>query len=385
MNKDEKKQNLKNRLKHLPEVTDHRSKKEVYQKFLLQMEKNEKNKRNKRLLPVTALITAAIILILIVPGLFNSFQTSEDNTSEWTANQEDRSSVETDASRDVNRIETKEEHMAVDPAKENDSYVLHELPSNHRVLYASIADEQIQHTIPFAFVVSANRELDTAYNHLDQYIDRLKINQNQYLFHGITYQIDEDAKRVTLQLPDHFALGEGSAVPRMFERMVGNMFRPYGIDMAYFSKGNKDQVDLGALGNVNSLSIEDTVKYSYKLYERNNQRHLIEISNNESESIDAAIQKLQTRGKNKYIKQTIPKELQYQVSTANDLLQFTLTNNVELTNRNGILLIESILMTAKSYEYNRVKFNNFSSEQIGEYDLTKPVPVPKAVNPVEVN
>ncbi|WP_262417742.1 sugar dehydratase [Bacillus sp. YC2] len=50
----------------------------------------------------------------------------------------------------------------------------------------------------------------------------------------------------------------------------------------------------------------------------------------------------------------------------------------------GILMIEGLLLTAKEFGFSEVLFAHTRAKKIGEYDVTKPVPVPVAPNPIPV-
>lgn len=47
-----------------------------------------------------------------------------------------------------------------------------------------------------------------------------------------------------------------------------------------------------------------------------------------------------------------------------------------------LTMVEAILMTAKSFGFDSVKFENMSIQQIGNYDLNNPIKDPNGVNPI---
>lgn len=48
----------------------------------------------------------------------------------------------------------------------------------------------------------------------------------------------------------------------------------------------------------------------------------------------------------------------------------------------GILMIEGLLLTAKEFGYSEVLFTHAHAKKIGNYDVTKPIAVPAAPNPL---
>ena len=87
------------------------------------------------------------------------------------------------------------------------------------------------------------------------------------------------------------------------------------------------------------------------------------------------------------IKRTIPKDSEYELTTSQDTLQIRFSKKLEnITKVNLVLLIESVLMTAKSYGYQQVIFQNLTTgNKIENYNLAKPISVPQAPNPVYID
>ncbi|GGB33741.1 hypothetical protein GCM10011409_08960 [Lentibacillus populi] len=112
---------------------------------------------------------------------------------------------------------------------------------------------------------------------------------------------------------------------------------------------------------------------------------LIPIVLDTQTSIAAALNEMKQNREASHVYRTIPTEIQFSVSTENQL-EITLSNNAALPNtQEGITMIDAILMTAKSFGYASVTFHNTKVNQIGDYDLSKPIKVPKAVNPITID
>ncbi|UOK56899.1 hypothetical protein MGI18_19400 [Bacillus sp. OVS6] len=48
-------------------------------------------------------------------------------------------------------------------------------------------------------------------------------------------------------------------------------------------------------------------------------------------------------------------------------------------------MLEAILMTAKEFGYENVKFEGINVDRVGDMNVTEAVPVPFSPNPVELN
>jgi hypothetical protein len=81
---------------------------------------------------------------------------------------------------------------------------------------------------------------------------------------------------------------------------------------------------------------------------------------------------------------TIPEDIQFRLTTLDDQLFITPDNDqVFQDEQRALIMIEAILMTAKSFGYEFVTFNHVSTiDQIGPYQFSEPIEVPEAVNPV---
>lgn len=380
---DDRDKHLIEQLNQLPKIEDKRSKEEIYQRI----SSAQHTKKSQKIFPVLGLVTAvAILFFMIAPSIMDRNQQEMSDKSVNDVKQFNQESKEESGLG----LEGEEQGMAgqgnilekQDSSTVNSSLVVNETESSDQLVYAAVAEKQMQYIIPLTFIVP-DSSVNEAYNQLDQLIATTNQDNGIYLFRDIKYQFDEGNNQVSLNLPNGFSLGNGTATAGMFQRMLAVMFQPYQIERVKFT-GNLDNVDFGEMGRVKEMSIKETKTFSYKLYDQAAQKRLIQVPNEEHETIVDAINKLKTSEESYHVKRTIPKDMQLSIHSNDQSLRLEFRNDSSLTNNEeGITMIESILMTAKSYGYVEVQFENASIERVGEYDLTKPIPVPVAANPIK--
>ncbi len=80
---------------------------------------------------------------------------------------------------------------------------------------------------------------------------------------------------------------------------------------------------------------------------------------------------------------TVPNDAQIEVETKEDSVRAMIRSELLGNNQGTVTMIEAILMTAKSYGYDKVDLD-IGYNRVGKYDLTKELTVPIQVNPIPI-
>ncbi|WP_156289262.1 hypothetical protein [Oceanobacillus salinisoli] len=398
MKKQDRHDELIGLLKNMPDIKNKTDKNILYQRISSNnnntSENVEKAKRKMKLFPVLGSVLA-VILIVCIPFLFNgtSFQTSEEQSNQAYDTQSTEDSLmeqeSADESESAQEFEIAEESGESNVTEEenislysNESqFVLDSINDNANIVYAAISDEQFQYAIPITFVVSDSKNMNDHYNNLEQYLREYNLTTADYLLEGLSYNIHDTNKEVQISLPDDFSI-ESSARAAMFEKLLETMFIPAGIEKATFLSGSDEGVELGPYGEIDEMQLHDDGNASYKLY---NDEFLVPIPH-EGDNVEEAITEMKNNQEAFDIFQTIPNEIDFSIETFEDELRITYTGQAPLANDDqAIIMIEAILMTAKSYGFHFVNFDNMPLEQIGNYNFNEPIKVPEAVNPFDIH
>lgn len=401
-------------LKSMPKVEDDTDKNTLYKRISFKNNREEpKMKNRKKLLPIIGTIAAAAIILIFVVPMFMSnspsetaqYDSSEETGTSTTASEEEGQSeneqengeqereTETDGNNtqeepavnetDSAAEDTQQESQETETANETnepaasgaDSQTV-PAGSNLNIVHAAVPDAQMQYVIPVSFIVPDSMDRDSAYNSMDDYLMNAGLTDENYLLNDVTYTFQ--GNQVELDLPDDFSLGQGSAQANIFQQILETMFSPLGIETVTFS----EEVDMGPFGPLSQMELNTNNQASYKLY---NGEYLGEVPQGEQTAISDAINEMKNGEEAFNMQATIPAGVDFSVESADNVLTLNASGSTAVGDTQEMTtMIDAILMTAKSYGYDEVVFENLSADQIGPYQVTESIQVPEAGNPIDV-
>ncbi|WP_067725401.1 hypothetical protein [Oceanobacillus damuensis] len=395
---EDKHQEIIDGLKGMPDITDDTDKEVLYSRIssvFSESHSTKKRKTDRKLIPILSTVAAAAIILMIpfmlqidifqsnneTAELFSVDETAYDDASHnsnkmESANEEQERSVDTEDSEAERTEEMSEQN--IDTNDSLTSFTTMESSEPYQIVYAAIPDNQQQFIIPISFLVPENADLEAYYNSLESYMDMEEMELNNYMLKDASFELEESEVRI--RLDDEFSIGDGSANAHIFEQTLSAMFTPYGIDKAVFQSENGG-IDMGPFGVIEELSLNRNEEI-YKLYKN---QFLIPVPNSNNLSITDAIAEMKVEQTEFNINQTIPETVQYTADSSGNELILTLQDETSFENSQEVLImIEAILMTAKSYGYEYVQFNNLPFDEIGNYNTSEPIKVPEGANPVDL-
>ncbi|WP_249871894.1 hypothetical protein [Oceanobacillus saliphilus] len=389
---EEEHQEIIDRLREMPEMKDETDKQVLYNRISSSVSNKEQVKsRNQKhkLVPVLATIMTAA-LIFIIPFIMNQreqLDLSTESGTELATNSDEaeysRMMESSDFEQDIEESEEQDinsmNELTITPEGELQSYVIQESNEPYKVVYGALSDPQQQFIIPISFIIDETADLEEYYNNLENYMNREDWITNDYMLKNASFELKESV--VLVDLENGFDIGEGSANAYIFEKVLVAMFTPYGISKAVF-ESDSNGIDLGPYGFVEELPLKREEEEIYKLY---NNQLLIPLPNTNNLSIGDAITEMKAEEEEFNLGRTIPEDIHFSIDSTGDQLILTLDEESNFGNgQEELTMIEAILMTAKSFEYKFVQFNDLPYNQIGTYDTSEPIQVPEAVNPVDI-
>ena len=377
-------------LKQLPVVKDKMDKSDLYSRISpkLKDSQNVKSKRKVKVVPILATAMVAVLLA-IIPFILNNSSTQQAdysmnldvaNTYDYMEESgKTESSNEQEAHSggiaDDSQEESTETRVAMDEAPMQSHIISADEAGTF--VYGAVADAQNQYVIPITFIVEDSVNVAAFYNQLATYIHEDSWNTAEYLLEGASFELNEVDKEVFIELENGFTLEEGSTNAYIFEQMLATMFTPLGIEKAVFKNG----ADLGSIGFIKEMVLYQD-EALYKLY---NNEFLIPVPTSKELSIEEAIVEMSQNKPEFNVSRTIPDDVQLEVQSSGSLLELTFADEqVLLDNQDILTMVEAILMTAKSFGFEEVQFQNSPLQQVSEYNLSKPISVPSAANPVDL-
>lgn len=316
-------ENIKERIQKMPDIDPFTEKEELYQRISTQMKQEPKRKAKRFVLvPAFSAIFVALLVFLMV-----SYDEGKTVQNEMSADKASHENSTLQESSSLGGESTQKDQLMGIAEDEESQLVIQNINSNELLFRGEVIDEQKGYVIPVSYVLPDDQT--------DAFYDK--------------------------QL-------------RLIENKLAELFQT-----------GKNQHEIFPNVDRKRMSSKSTEKVSYKIYRKmeSNMEFLIPITPKKSTDFHGALLEMKNIGKASNIKPSIPSKVSFSVSVVEETIQLTLQDNVLLSNNKQYKnMIEAILMTAKSFGYNAVIFNNTTIEQIGPYDLMEPIDVPLAVNPV---
>jgi len=393
-------QKLIDHLKKLPDIKDNTDKNELYQRISLQIadEAPAKQKQKKRLF-IPLLATAAVLMFFIsLPYLLNSgnqqttihdTESSKDQEISMMDEEEPSGGMESNLieglEENEDSSEISDEVQGFDTTSNSifQSRVIEDVDSESQIAYLAAYDDQLQYLIPISLIIPEDANLMEYYNEMSSILSSENLLPENFILEEVNFKLDYPNNEVVLSLSEDFSLGDGSARPAMFQQLLEEMFLPYGMERAVFESGKSERIDLGPIGEVTELAFTENRHSSYMIYK---EKYFVPVPQGGDIAIDEAMQTLKTSVPEFQLEKTIPEEINFTVKDNEDELILSFNGDAQVeSNQTTVTMIESILLTAKSYGYQHVSFQNMPIDEIGMYNLTEPINVPIGANPIYYN
>ncbi|WP_368985243.1 GerMN domain-containing protein [Caldifermentibacillus hisashii] len=250
-----------------------------------------------------------------------------------------------------------------------------------------IPDEQALNVIPVSIIAKK----ESGKNWVDQINDVFgQINEEKLgLFDYLPYQgnfTNKEENSLNLNLEDNHQYNADSTSEMNFFTSLSYL-KYQGINKVSFSVADTPGVHFAHHGEkIYELPLNENLQCGFLYYEKKGHVFLTPTPSRFS-SIEEALINMQEGNERYHLKPTIPATLAYSVSVENhDQLIFKFTNKIKLEdNESDIRMIESILLTAKEFGFNKVQFQNTENAKIGSFDLRKAIDVPVAPNLIDLH
>ncbi|WP_404452882.1 hypothetical protein LG329_01810 [Virgibacillus necropolis] len=295
------------------------SKKEELYQRISTQQNNQPKKKSRRLVLIPAFSTIFIALLVIVLVVDRGHNSVQNEKVADQASHEYSTFQQSTSKDQGNQLRSTDENI-------DSSLVIQEINDQETIVHGEVTDEKSEYVIPVSYVLPS--ELTNEF-----YDDQIK----------------------------------------MVKHTLSKMFPSSHFRNEVFKDEQK----------VNGEPIE---KAGYKIYTNtnSNKKFLIPITLKENTDFKGALLEMQNVEAESYVIPSIPGNVSFSINEKENIIHLTLRNDISLEdNKQYKNMLEAILMTAKSYGYNAVKFNNTNKEQIGPYNLTDPIQVPIAVNPIK--
>ncbi|MDL4840765.1 hypothetical protein [Aquibacillus rhizosphaerae] len=383
-------------LKDMPRIQDDQTKEQLYTKITNELDDKQSgsNKKVRLTWMVPSLLSIAVLfLVVVIVQNSNSNDMANESLSgdQETATEESADSAtfeiaeEKAESSQANEAEgSMEDSALMDTALS--SHLVFEDDLNRTIIHLAGTEPNLQSVIPVTLIEqNNNREPEHYYNQLDLYVNEDELGITLISFEGITFDLLEEENRVVGRVKEDFKIKEGTAFANMFVKVLSTMFTPLQIEEIIVESDQLSESQFGPLDvEDNRLPLINEEKLGYKVYQfSNNHPELLVPTYRNFDTIEEALAEMQKSEPEFNLKAAIPNDTSYTLEGIENQLTITFTDSEQFGNNQiTVNMIESILMTAKSYGFTEVQFQ-LPIDHVGEYTFDAPIQIPIAVNPYD--
>ncbi|MCC9021064.1 sugar dehydratase [Bacillus nakamurai] len=350
-------------LRQLPAVRDHRSPDAVYRN--IQMVKYKKKPVRTWIGPAAAAACALCIAFIISPHLL----TKNESGSQLAA--DEQQTVKTSQAEPGKP----DQKTFVVSKKEKNNYITMAFADSKTsaVIPVSFEKNKPNESIEEALTEGRNVNVPDSFMSVPELLDGVKVT--------------EDQKDLLVQINQRAAI-ESSAEADLLQKMLKETlsWSPYErikVTNIQSSTGLEFGKSYGISTEIPIPKKKNRAYFSY--HDDLGQEYLIP-SEQTYDSIKKAIDGMKT-GRGSHTAGVIEADSIASVSEGESHQQLRIQFSGKQTAEDslkGILMIEGLLLTAKEFGFSEVLFTHTRAKKIGEYDVTKPISVPAAPNPIPV-
>lgn len=386
---------LENLLQQLPSIKDKQNPKDLYQSIF----HKQQNRKKQRawIAPTIATVAAVLIFALISPYLFKGItRTNEESAMDISSTSsselskaennphEDTSSTE---SSSIEKNATGNLTISQEIKRDKQETFVTDSEDSEHIITVGLTDNNLQNVIPISIEEEEDKE------EMDQIKGfNPKSIENQIGPLGFELK-NSDLKRenngeIIIDYKSETGSITGSASEVSYKESIIETFRWLGYKKANLYTNGNEGIEFGNTGKETELEISATRNKAYLVYQFDETKTKLLVPTRESlPSIKEAIEVMKQGNDIIELQPSIQSNIGEIVIEEDDELleiEFREGSNVK-DNEESIIMLESILLTAKDFGYEFVQFNGIEIEEIGVMDVTKPVEVPFSPNPIEGN
>ncbi|MBP3039693.1 hypothetical protein J9303_09360 [Bacillaceae bacterium Marseille-Q3522] len=383
-------------LTQLPKIEDKRDPKMMYQRIKMQLQQTRSQKREKKwIIPGLATVAALFIFFLITNNLLiNQNNASQENAASMedsgdsvVQNRMAEEKAVTDfAGSPESASDNAEFNLSFDKA-EDDPFVytaVSSLPDNETEIFTyAIPDQNVQNVVPVTILVPNDDKLSS----LDLYkagMEKLPEEKwglkDFYPLNATISSIDENV--ISVDVPEDQKYKDGTQYVQFIDALQV-AFDSLHVDRIELSTNGVPGMDLGDNGiayEMNKME-SNTAYFLFYPVRDGGKPFLVPYKYGQGDTIQSKLESMKQNVDTHELLASIPEQLDFSVSEEGEQLTITFAKGTELEkNQDTIWMIEAILLTAKSFHYSNVKFENTGIEQVGKYKFTDVIKVPLAPN-----
>lgn len=395
-------------LGELPGISDKRPQNQVRQNVEMRLQRKS---RKIWIGPLVASAAVLLILFIVSPSWIaqltsnqgsnnktslsskhaEKIEVAENPTSKKESLNNKKDSTESSISDSSKSVQSSSEDRAPSIAENKGSapnqhsanektFVVPESQKNRAVVIA-LRDQNVENIIPVTFEGSIN---DSKPSQINKLLDHVNIEAMGFApseIKGLEFQ-EHPSNTVHVNVADGRSISSES--DSFLKDILEETFRWSGYKKIDLSTNGKAGIDFGPYGKLNSLALKKEMKKAYYLFQTEaQQQKLLTPSHETYATINQAVEAMKTTENNSQksllIKELPIKELK---SAGRELIIYFSKHPQVEKSEQYIVMLEGLLLTAKEFGFDTVRFKNLQAARVGQMDVTKPVAVPYSPNPI---
>ncbi|MGM0874036.1 MAG: GerMN domain-containing protein [Bacillota bacterium] len=390
---EEQLEQLEQLLKQLPSVKDKQTAEEIYQSIQF---KQLKNKTSKTwIAPTIATVAALFIFAMISPFLFQNINPNEESAMDIASSSEQDAKMEIYSTNDSEIAEAK---LAQESTREQSTLDKKAITSKGQETFVTSASEaeatitvgftdgNAQNIIPISVDINKNQNKIEQIDEIIPEINTEELGLIGYELSNTEFSDKGNTEEIKIEYkgePKLLGANEG-----LYQKAIVETFRWLNFKKARLYTNDKEGIEFSHLGLKTELDLKQESKKAYFLYQYDKQTSkLLVPSQDQYASIDKAIEAMQQGLPDQNLKPTIMNNIvSIGIKENGEQLEVEFNQDTVFENREPtIIMLESILLTAKEFGYKTVQFREMNIDKIGVMDVTKPIEVPFSPNPIDAN
>lgn len=391
---------IEKKLTEMPLIQDKQSKEVFFRKVEQQMDKEPKHRWRRWMLPsLTGLIALVLLFLIVQHTIEQPLQiTEQSNESDMSVRMDSSAEKQTVSEEsafsgedNVTLNDVESEEVVIPNFNPTDQSMIHYKQTDQEHLFTIVAsDKSGSYAIPITLVdPSSTDNPNDYYNRINSFLPverQVSYGIETFPFDDIVFEINHERTEATMTVPENYSFPEGSSRAHFFRRMLSLMFQSYEIDEVIVQTQNGNPVKLGSYGEITKLDLLALEQQTYKIYQYEKKQPML-VPTQTSESIEQALKAMQEEEPTANIIAPIPKDAEFQLTKTENNLNITFSKGNSLgDNKQTSQMIESILMTAKAFNYDTVVIDlPYKVEKVGNYKMKAKILVPDGVNAITLH
>jgi hypothetical protein len=353
-------------VKKLPKIKDERKPESIYASISQQGEK-QRHLKGKKIIPGLVAVAAILIFTLLSPALLQQSPLEESRSDQGASMMDESRDLQADKA-----VSDKENRLSLYESMVEDDEVY---------TFGLISPEGVPVPVSVTKHMSDEDEWLDGYTELAKLIPEEQLSMEEFVpLEGTVSKGYGDDINFTLNGDEAYT--GNSAMEYAFYYSLFYSFQGKGFDQLHLKDKDGNYPQFSGYGVLKKIDLPKNAKQAFFVYSPNGLDHFLVPDNLEYEDLDSAVTAM-NEADSEFYESAIPEGLNVRVVEKGTYPTISFMNEVHLENMDeteALELIESLLLTARSFGYKQVMFENISEEEWGGFAFDAPIETPIAPN-----